>query len=141
MTMNNDNYKMNNEQFEMLPEDVQIDVKDILRVYDKAYVDFYNGDYHASACFGIYASYPKDHRTVGVYTAKEIFTEDERTVNYVNSFRAYPIWYKGKRDYDLLKTLANSNVIIDMKTGTCKCLVAGLVNGNIEIVGEKTFTI
>lgn len=72
-----------------LPKEVQHEVKSILK-----------------------ASYAEDHEFIGTYKAKEVYTEPERTINYVESFHDYPIWYKGKRDYKWLKNLTNNDRVI-----------------------------
>lgn len=90
-----------------LPNEVQEKAKDILRAYDRVYVIFENGEYHVSAGIGIKNEYASDHEFIGEYTAKEVFTEEERIINYVESFHEYPIQYKGKRDYAWLNSLTS----------------------------------
>ena len=86
-----------------LPMNVQNKVRNTLKAYDEVTVDFENGDYHVMTGCLLKASYAPDFRSVGTFKAKEVFTEDERTINYVESFHDFPIWYKGKRDYRMLK--------------------------------------
>lgn len=63
--------------------------------------------------------YAADHEVIGTYCAKDIYTEEERILNYVNEFQSFPMGYKGKRDYSIFHT---------GKPETFK-----MVNGNIEI--------
>lgn len=91
--------------FDELPQEVQEDVKRALKAYDRAYVIFEYGEYHTSVGISLKSHYAPDHEVIGEYKAREIFTEDERTINYVESFHDYPIWYKGNRDYRLFDGL------------------------------------
>ena len=92
-------------KFEQLPEEVQEQVKEILKAYNSTSVTFENGKYH----FGGYCiknTYASDYEFVGDYKAYDIFTKEERIINYVESFHSYPIDYKGKRDYYWIKNLS-----------------------------------
>ena len=92
-------------KFEELPEEVQEQVKEILKAYNRTSVTFENGKYH----FGGYSlknTYASDYEVVGEYKADDFFTKEERIINYVESFHAYPIAYKGKRDYYWIKNLS-----------------------------------
>lgn len=103
--------------FNELPETIQNEIKDTLKAYDKVDVYFENGEYH----FGLVLKrhYAADHEVIGTYHAKDIFTEEERILNYVNEFQSFPIQYKGKRDYSIFHTgktetfkMANGNIVI-----------------------------
>ena len=92
-------------KFEQLPEEVQEQVKEILKAYNSTSVTFENGKYH----FGGYCiknTYASDYEFVGDYKADDIFTKEERIINYVESFHSYPIDYKGKRDYKWIQNLS-----------------------------------
>ena len=104
------------ERFNSLPEEVQARIKDTLKAYDDVDVWYEDGRY----TFGtvLKKSYAPDHRYVGTYRASDIYTEEERIINYVNEFHDFPMSYKGKRDYAILK---NYNAVFKM------------VNGNIVI--------
>lgn len=95
-----------------LPKEVQHEVKSILKAYDEVNVIFEYGEYHVSPGITLKARYAEDHEFIGTYKAKEVYTEPERTINYVESFHDYPIWYKGKRDYKWLKNLTNNDRVI-----------------------------
>ena len=92
-------------KFEQLPISVQLSVKDTLKYFHTCYVTFENGDYHVSSAIGIYATYAPDHKYIGEYTDVDIFTPDELIINYVEGFHAYPIEYKGERDYRWINSL------------------------------------
>ena len=112
---------MTSTNFNELTKEVQDKIKNYLKIYDEADVYFENGEYH----FGLVlkSSYADDHKVIGTYKAKEIFTEEERIVNYIESFHEYPIFYKGKRDYRMLNEIKGN---WDVKFE--------LVDGNLEIV-------
>ena len=93
-------------KFENLPVNVQEIVKEYLKAFPCVDVIFENGDYHFGG-IAIKDSYPDDYEVVGTYFAEDIYSNEERIINYVNEFRAYPVNYKGKRDYSILK---NHNV-------------------------------
>ena len=94
-----------------LPVEVQNEVKDILKAYNEVNVTFEYGEYHVSPCISLKATYGEDHEFIGTYKAKEVYTEKERTINYVESFHDYPIWYKGKRDYRWLHNLTETDMV------------------------------
>ena len=88
--------------FNELPKDVQERIKNTLRAYDKVDVYFEYGEYHFGLVIKI--TYGDDHKVIGTYYAKDIFTDEERILNYVNEFQDYPIQYKGKRNYKIFHT-------------------------------------
>ena len=87
--------------FSKLPIEIQDHVKSILKAYDDVTVWYEHGRF----TFGdsIKAKYGEDHRFIGHYYAHEIFSEDERIVNYCNEFHSYPSEYKGFRDWSLIR--------------------------------------
>lgn len=87
-----------------LPSEVIEKVKNVLRAYDEVHVIFEYGEYHVSAGLCIKAIYGADHEFIGTYKANEVFTPEERMLNYINSFQDYPIEYKGKRNYKDFQT-------------------------------------
>lgn len=93
--------KINNEEFNRLPADVREKCANVLKAYDKVYVSYEYGKYNVSTGVCIKAGYAPDHKFIGCFLADEVFTEEERMINYVESFHDYPIKYKGKRDYRL----------------------------------------
>lgn len=91
-------------KFEELPKEVQEKVKEILKAYNTVSVTFENGKYHYGG-YCLKNSYASDYEFIGDYKADEIFTKEERIINYVESFHTYPIDYRGKRDYRFIKNL------------------------------------
>lgn len=103
--------------FNELPENIQTRIKSYLSAYGTVDVFFENGDYNFGTC--LKAHYAADHEYIGTYKASEIYSPEEMIINYVNNFHAFPIEYKGKRDYAILKDYSAQYK---------------MVNGNIEIV-------
>lgn len=77
---------------EKLPEDIQKDVRDILRAFDKAFVVYEYGRFHATTCTCISSEYANDHFVCGTYNQKEVYTEEERRQNYKEEFGEYPCY-------------------------------------------------
>jgi len=87
--------------FNELPQEVQEKAKNTLKAYDEVNVIYEYGEYHVSVGVALKAQYAPDHEVIGRYRAEDIFTDNERIINYVESFHDYPIQYKGKRNYRL----------------------------------------
>jgi len=85
--------------FEKLPQDVQDKVKSILRCYDAVHINFEYGKYEVTTSVCIKATYGPDHKVIGTMYKNDIYTPTEQMENYINSFRDYPIEYKGNKDY------------------------------------------
>ena len=85
----------------------QEEIKDTLKAFDKVNVIFENGEYHFSTGIGIYATYAPDHKFIGTVYAEDIFTEEERILNYMESFHAYHPSYRGRRDYKMIHEVGN----------------------------------
>lgn len=90
--------------FNTLPSEVIEKVKNTLRAFDEVHVIFEYGEYHVSTGIAIKATYAPDEEFIGTYKASEVFTEEERILNYVNEFQSYPVNYKGKRNYQDFNT-------------------------------------
>lgn len=93
---------MYNEKIETLPVSIQNEIRETLKAYDEVNVEFEYGEYRVLTGVMLTATYAPDHRFVGTYKANEVFTLEERTINYAESFHDFPIWYKGKRDYRMM---------------------------------------
>lgn len=91
--------------FYTLPFDVQEQAKRTLRSFDEVNVIFEYGEYHVSTGIAVKSHYADDHEYIGHYKADDIFTPEERILNYVEAFHEYPIQYKGKRDYSMINSL------------------------------------
>lgn len=89
-------------KFNELPLDVQNKAKYILRAYNEVFIVFEYGKYNVGACVGLKAKYAPDHEVIGMYYADDIYTPEERMINYIECFHEYPIRYKGKRDYKMI---------------------------------------
>lgn len=92
-------------KFEQLPKEVQDEIKETLKAYDSVSVIFENGEYHVGMNDCLKATYPEDYEVIGYYKADEIYTKEERIINYVESFHCYPASYKGHRDYVWIRSL------------------------------------
>lgn len=92
-------------ELKYLPKAIQKQVKNTLRAYNNCLVVFENDRYSVGGGVMIKAHYADDHEVIGNYRANEVFTETERTENYINQFHDYPMNYKGDRDYRLIKDL------------------------------------
>ena len=90
-----------------LPEAIQNKVKNTLKAFNEVSVIFEYGEYTASTGHCLKAKYADDYKVFGTFYVDDIYTLDERTENYMESFHDYPIWYKGKRDYIELKARFN----------------------------------
>ena len=125
-----------NTRFEELPAEVQEMVKSNLHVYDQTHVSFEYGKYHVSPNVCLKAEYGEDHREIGTYRADEIFTEEERIENYINAFGEYPIEYKGKRDYEMMRKMQEREMLEGNKG--YKYWQGKLIDGNFELTEQKT---
>ena len=115
-------YTENTKRFEELPVDVQAEVKRVLRAYDECPVTYEYGRYNVGGGICIKKNYAPDHESIGVYYAGDVFTEEERIINYAESFHEYSPLYKGKRDYAMWR-----------KVGYDWNVKFKMVNGNLEI--------
>ena len=93
------------ELFNTLPEEVKADVLSTLKSFNEVNVIFEYGKYHVSTGISIKCHYADDHKYIGCFKADEMFTEDERMLNYVEAFHEYPVQYRGKRDYQMIDSL------------------------------------
>ena len=101
--------------FNALPLSVQDEIKDLLKSYDKVHVVYEDKKYWLSLTTAVTDHYAFDTgRYIGTYYADDVFSPDERILNYVNSFHSYPVEYKGKKDWDMIRSLTwNDRVKFD----------------------------
>ena len=92
-----------------LPLSVQEDVRASLCAYSTVYVTLKaDGKYNVTAALVLHNG-PYD-KFIGEFTCKEVFTLEERIVNYVNEFRDFPYHrtngahYTGKKDWAALNS-------------------------------------
>ena len=96
------------EQFEaMFTEEQQDRVKETLKAYDEVHITYQYGEYHFSTGVALTATYAPDFKAVGSVYADDIFTEEERILNYMESFHEYSPLYKGRRNYRMLNEIGN----------------------------------
>lgn len=117
------NEKANIMNFSDLPANVQDEVKSLLNAYSTVYVDQgESGEYrvfiHTVIHNGVYS------KRVGEYHAADVFTEEERILNYVRTFKGFPYrarhaHYTGAKDWAAL-----SGNWTDVR----------MVDGNIEFI-------
>ena len=88
--------------FNELPADVQSKIKQTAKAYDEVYVVYEYGEYHVGVGISLKAVYAPDHKVIGTFYAKDLYTPEERIINYIEEFHEYPIQYKGTRDYKLI---------------------------------------
>ena len=105
--MKNKRYAISKEDFYQLPGGVQDKARNILKAYDEVNIIFEYGEYRVSAGLALTATYAPDHKFIGVAYAEDIFTEEERIINYAESFHEFPSNYKGKRDYRMMNSIGH----------------------------------
>lgn len=71
---------------EKLPEEVQSEVKNILKAFDTCTVVYEYGKFHASASSCIKSDYNFDYFVCGRYLASDVYTPEERRRNYIEVF-------------------------------------------------------
>ena len=65
----------------------------------------------------------------------DLFTEAERTENYINYFHKYPAWYTGRRDEAMLERMRN-DMDFDQNTLTYREPFGRMVDGDFMYTGE-----
>ena len=65
----------------------------------------------------------------------DLFTEVERTENYINYFHKYPAWYTGRRDEEILERMRN-DMDFDQNTLTYREPFGRMVDGDFMYTGE-----
>lgn len=64
----------------------------------------------------------------------DLFTEAERTENYINYFHRYPAWYTGRRDEAMLERMRN-DMDFDQRTLTYREPFGRMVDGDFVYTG------
>lgn len=91
------------QEFEkMFTKEEQESAKETLKAFSELNVVYEYGKYHFNTGYFLKATYAPDHKVIGSIYADDIFTPEERIINYVESFHSYPVEYKGARDYRML---------------------------------------
>ncbi|GHV34244.1 hypothetical protein FACS1894187_04420 [Synergistales bacterium] len=114
--------------FYTLPLRVREQAKDTLRAYSSVHITFANGEYSVSTGICLMSKYPDDFKVIGDVVASDIYTDDERIVNYIEEFHDYPPQYKGTRDYDMLRYMRaclknGEDVRIRLEDGTARLVI------------------
>ena len=97
--------------FSELPLDVQNEVKNSLRVYNICTVYFERGSYRVTSSTVVRKTYAEDYKVIGICNAEDIYSPEERILNYVEEFHSYPVEYKGKRDYHFVGNLNHGDKV------------------------------
>jgi hypothetical protein len=80
-----------------------------------------------------------DERLLLTIRETDLFTEAERTENYINYYHKYPSWYTGKRDEAMLERMRN-DFDFDQETQTIREPVGRMVGGDFVYTGEVKAT-
>lgn len=110
--------KLTKEDIERLPVETKNDVYETLKSYNEANIIFEDGKYKVTTWTGVYSTYSKDFKFVGVITKDVLYSIEEQIINYMESFHEYHPLYKGKRNYEMLRSIeGNWNVKFKLKDG------------------------
>lgn len=97
-------FAISNERFEtMFTKEQQENVKSTLKAFNEVNVVYEYGKYNFSSALCLKAHYAPDYEFVGTVYADDIFTPEERILNYIESFHSYPVEYKGVKDFGMLR--------------------------------------
>lgn len=61
----------NKEFFKTLDKNIQMDIIQTLRSYNKVHIEFYYGEHHATTNYTLMAKYPSDYKVLNEFEAKE----------------------------------------------------------------------
>lgn len=86
--------------FNTLPTSVQEDIMDTLKAYPEVSVYYENGSYHFGTL--LKSNYADDYRYIGIFKDTDMYTEEERIINYMESFHEYHPAYKGIKDWKMI---------------------------------------
>ena len=100
--------KLTKEDIERLPLETKNDVYETLKSYNEANIIFEDGKYKVTTWTGVYSTYSKD----------VLYSIEEQIINYMESFHEYHPLYKGKRNYEMLRSIeGNWNAKFKLKDG------------------------
>lgn len=77
---------------EALPEEVQNEVKDVLKAFNQVSVVYENSKFRVSTGVGVYSHYAYDHMVCGRYNQEEVYTKEERARNFKEEFGYTPCY-------------------------------------------------
>lgn len=105
-----------------LPENVQHQVCENLRIFDKVYVTYENGSYRVSSSVVLKKHYAEDYKVIGTLDAVDVYSPEDRLLIYVEENHSYPIGYKGVKDWDMIRNLNwGDKVTFDKDGNIVKC--------------------
>ena len=93
------------EQLKALPIEVQEEVESTLKAYDSVNIIFEYGEYKVRTSMAILREYASDHKVIGKVKKETVFTKEQQDLNYINTFRGFPISYKGEKDWAMISKL------------------------------------
>lgn len=77
-----------------------------------------------------------DERLLLTIRQADLFTEAERTENYINYFHKYPAWYRGRRNEEMLGRMAR-DMDFEPQTQTCLMPFGRMVGDDFVYRGER----
>ena len=77
-------------KFNELPQEVQNQVLQILKAYDGVEVTFKDSNYHLMVASVLKKYYGPDFQFVGLYYAADLYTPEQRDLNYIETFGCEP---------------------------------------------------
>jgi len=87
-----------------LPQSTQDEVMRTLCAYGKVSVVWKPNVGFVCQTFTVISNSDNGEVFIAEFNKDEVFTEAEQIVNYVNTFRDYPIAYSGKKDWAAIHT-------------------------------------
>lgn len=118
-----------------LPDYIMEEVKLVLCYEAVAYVIRWNGRLRIVAELHGYL-HAGDESVVATFRQEDVFTEDERTENYINANHKYPPWYKGRRDESVFARML-ADTVFDARTGELRVPGGRMVDGEFVYSGQK----
>ena len=120
---------------ESLPRPLLDEAREMLKGEDtEVYVIRWNGRMRVVGKVFPY-EHSWDEKLLLTVRETDLFTEAERTENYINYFHKYPAWYTGKRDEAMLARMTQ-DMDFDQKTQTYREPFGRMVDGDFVYTGE-----
>lgn len=115
-----------------LPDYIMEEVRMVLRHEAVAYVIHWNGRLRVVDSLHGYL-HAGDESVEVTFRQEDVFTEDERTENYINAKHRYPPWYKGRRDESVFARML-ADTVFDARTGELRVPQGRMVDGEFVYV-------
>ena len=120
---------------ETLPKPLLDEVREMLRGEDtEVYVIRWNGRMRVVGKVFPY-EHSWDEKLLLTIREADLFTEAERTENYINYFHRYPSWYTGRRDEAMLARMTQ-DMDFDPKTQAYREPFGRMMDGDFVYTGE-----